>query len=149
MPRRLHNYREGDRSVVFRTQRFCLVIGLGNELSSSWQRRRRNFFPSSSGKAEGSSRKKPTSQNCRGGLPDSRGVAKAKQEGPAYIAKSRREPGNIQYQLQFDASDSGHIFWCEQYASAEAFETHLNSSYSKAWVEMLKPLPPNRLLSTF
>ena len=77
------------------------------------------------------------------------GVAKVKQEGPAYIAKSRKEPGNIQYQLQFEATDPGHIFWYEQYASAAAFDAHVNSSYSKAWVAMLKPLSTKPIVIHF
>ena len=77
------------------------------------------------------------------------GVARAKAEGPAYIAKSRKEPGNIQYQLQFDAADPGHVFWYEQYASAAAFDTHVTSSYSKAWVAMLKPLSTKPIVIHF
>jgi quinol monooxygenase YgiN len=77
------------------------------------------------------------------------GVAKVKSEGPAYVAKSRREPGNIQYQLQFDASDPGHIFWYEQYASAADFDKHVTSDYSKAWVDMLKPLSTKPIIIHF
>ncbi len=77
------------------------------------------------------------------------GVARVKSEGPAYIAKSRKEPGCIQYQLQFDATDPGHIFWYEQYASAAAFETHVTSSYSKAWVAMLEPLSTKPIVIHF
>ena len=77
------------------------------------------------------------------------GVAAVKAKGPAYVAKSRREPGNIQYQLQFDATDPGHIFWYEQYASSAAFDTHVTSSYSKAWVAMLKPLSTKPIVIHF
>lgn len=77
------------------------------------------------------------------------GVAAVKKEGPAYVAKSRREPGCIQYQLQFDATDPGHIFWYEQYASPAAFATHVTSSYSKAWVDMLKPLSTKPIVIHF
>jgi quinol monooxygenase YgiN len=77
------------------------------------------------------------------------GVEKVKSEGPAYVAKSRSEPGNIQYQLQFEATDPGHIFWYEQYASPEAFHTHVNSAYSKAWVAMLKPLSTKPIVIHF
>ena len=77
------------------------------------------------------------------------GVAAVKSKGPAYVAMSRKEPGNIQYQLQFEATDPGHIFWYEQYASPAAFETHLNSSYSKAWVAMLKPLSTKPIVIHF
>ena len=77
------------------------------------------------------------------------GVEAVKEKGPAYVAKSRSEPGNIQYQLQFDATDPGHIFWYEQYASSSAFDTHVNSSYSKAWVAMLKPLSTKPIIIHF
>ncbi len=77
------------------------------------------------------------------------GVAAAIKEGPAYIAKSRQEPGCVQYQLQFDATDPGHIFWYEQYASPAAFTTHVTSSYSKAWVDMLKPLSTKPIVIHF
>jgi quinol monooxygenase YgiN len=77
------------------------------------------------------------------------GVEKAKSEGPAYVAKSRKEPGCIQYQLQFDATDPGHIFWYEQYASPAAFDTHVTSSYSKAWVALLKPLSTKPIVIHF
>ncbi len=77
------------------------------------------------------------------------GVARVKSEGPAYIAKSRKEPGCIQYQLQFEAEDPGHIFWYEQYASPAAFDTHVTSSYSKAWVAMLKPLSTKPIVLHF
>ena len=77
------------------------------------------------------------------------GVARVKAEGPAYIAKSRKEPGCIQYQLQFEAADPGHIFWYEQYANADAFDKHVTSSYSKAWVAMLEPLSTKPIVIHF
>ena len=77
------------------------------------------------------------------------GVEAVKEKGPAYVAKSRGEPGNLQYQLQFDATDPGHIFWYEQYASSAAFDTHVTSSYSKAWVAMLKPLSTKPIVIHF
>jgi quinol monooxygenase YgiN len=77
------------------------------------------------------------------------GVAKVKEKGPAYVAMSRSEPGNIQYQLQFEATDPGHIFWYEQYASPAAFDKHVNSDYSKAWVAMLKPLSTKPIVIHF
>ncbi len=77
------------------------------------------------------------------------GVARVKSEGPAYIAKSRKEPGNIQYQLQFEAKDPGHIFWYEQYANAAAFDKHVTSTYSKAWVAMLEPLSTKSIVLHF
>lgn len=77
------------------------------------------------------------------------GVARVKSEGPAYIAKSRKEPGCIQYQLQFDATDPGNIFWYEQYASPAAFDTHVTSAYSKAWVAMLDPLSTKPIVIHF
>ena len=77
------------------------------------------------------------------------GVARVIAEGPAYIAKSRKEDGCIQYQLQFDATDPGHIFWYEQYASTAAFDKHVTSSYSKAWVAMLEPLSTKPIVIHF
>jgi quinol monooxygenase YgiN len=77
------------------------------------------------------------------------GVAAAVKEGPAYIAKSRREPGCIQYQLQFEAADPGHVFWYEQYASPADFAAHVTSAYSKAWVDMLKPLSTKPIVIHF
>ncbi len=77
------------------------------------------------------------------------GVARVKSEGPAYIAKSRKEPGCIQYQLQFEAKDPGHIFWYEQYASPAAFDAHVTSAYSKAWVKMLEPLSTKPIVIHF
>ncbi|MBA3961250.1 MAG: antibiotic biosynthesis monooxygenase [Chthoniobacterales bacterium] len=77
------------------------------------------------------------------------GVERVKAEGPAYIAKSRAEVGCIQYQLQFEATDPGHIFWYEQYASPAAFDTHVTSSYSKAWVAMLEPLSTKPIVIHF
>ncbi|MBA3544455.1 MAG: antibiotic biosynthesis monooxygenase [Chthoniobacterales bacterium] len=77
------------------------------------------------------------------------GVARVKSEGPAYIAKSRKEPGCIQYQLQFEAKDPGHIFWYEQYANSAAFDKHVTSAYSKAWVAMLEPLSTKPIVIHF
>lgn len=77
------------------------------------------------------------------------GVAAVKEKGPAYIARSRQQPGCVQYQLQFDATDPGHIFWYEQYANAAAFDTHVTSAYSKAWVAMLEPLSTRPIVIHF
>lgn len=77
------------------------------------------------------------------------GVAAVKTKGPAYIARSRQEPGCVQYQLQFDATDPGHIFWYEQYANAAAFDTHVTSTYFKAWVAMLEPLSTKPIVIHF
>lgn len=77
------------------------------------------------------------------------GVAAVKAQGPAYIAKSRQEPGCVQYQLQFEATDPGHIFWYEQYANPAAFDTHVTSAYSKAWVAMLEPLSTKPIVIHF
>lgn len=65
------------------------------------------------------------------------GVAKVKSVAYAYVSKSRTEPGCIQYQLQEEATDPGHIIFYEQYASPAAFARHVNSPHSKVWVTML------------
>lgn len=77
------------------------------------------------------------------------GVAAVKTKGPAYIARSRQEPGCVQYQLQFDATDPGHIFWYEQYANAADFDIPVTSTYSKAWVAMLEPLSTKPIVIHF
>jgi quinol monooxygenase YgiN len=41
------------------------------------------------------------------------------------------------------------MFWYEQYASSAAFDRHVNSSYSKAWVAMLLPFSTKPIVIHF
>jgi quinol monooxygenase YgiN len=55
------------------------------------------------------------------------------------IPATRREPGNIRYELNQAIEDSHTITFIEKFASKEAFDAHCNTPYIKGFFDNIAP----------